>query len=96
MGLTIQQIRRSVWARRFKAGCPDQYEEAIDLAQNVGAVIVEQRDDHSAKGDFTWAIIPETNPEFWLDGLATKEKALALCARMQWPVKDSKNHLKKD
>lgn len=92
MGLTIQQIKRSAWARRFKAACPGQYEEAIDLAQNVGAVIVEQRDDHSAKGDFTWAVIPETSPEFWLDCLATKEMALVLCARMQWPVKNSKNH----
>lgn len=96
MGLTIQQIKRSAWARRFKAVCPGQYDEAIAVAQNVGEVSVEQRDDHGAKGDFTWAVIPEISPDFWLDGLATKEKALALCARMQWPVKNSKNHLKKD
>lgn len=87
MALTTTQIRRSAWARRFKATCPSQYLEAVELAQNVGAVSIEQRDDHSKKGDFTWAIIPDADPEFWLDGLSTKEQALALCERMQWPVK---------
>lgn len=87
MRLTTQQIKRSAWARRFQAACPSQYDEAIMLAQNVGTVTIEQRDDHSAKGDYTWAIIPETNPEFWLDGMASREKAIALCTRMQWPVK---------
>ena len=87
MTLTIQQIQRSASARRFKMACPGQYEEALALAQNVGSVSIEQRDDHGAKGDFTWAIIPEANTEFWLDGLVTKEKALALCARMRWPIK---------
>lgn len=88
MSLTIQQIKRTAWARRFKAACPYQYEEALALAQNIGAVSIQQRDDHSSKGDFTWAIIPEANQEFWLDGLATRDRALALCARMQWPVKN--------
>lgn len=73
MTLTIQQIQRSAWARRFKMACPGQYEEALALAQNVGSVSIEQRDDHGAKGDFTWAITPEANTEFWLDGLVTAE-----------------------
>lgn len=53
-------------------------------------VTIEQRDDHSAKGDYTWAIIPDNTPEFWLDGLPTKEKTVALCQRMQWPIKKVK------
>lgn len=89
LALTAQQIRRSAWARRFRVACPAQYQEALALAQNVGAVSIEQRDDHSAKGDFTWAVIPDANPEFWLDGLPTKEKALSLCGRMHWPVKNA-------
>lgn len=89
MALTTRQIKRSAWARRFRAACRYQYKEAIALAQNVGQVVIEQRDDHSAKGDFTWAIIPDANPDFWLDGLDTKQKALALCGRMQWPVRNA-------
>lgn len=89
MALTLQQIKRSAWARHFKTVCRYQYDEAIRLAQNVGQVVIEQRDDHSTKGDFTWAIIPDANTDFWLDGLGTREKALALCARMQWPVRNA-------
>lgn len=85
--LTIQQIKRSAWARRFKAECPEQYDEALYIAQNVGTVTLDLRDDHSAKGDYVWAIIPETNMEFWLDGLPTKAEAVKLCTRMGWPIK---------
>ena len=91
MSLSIQQLKRSAWARRFKAACPSQYDEALVLAQNTGMVRIEQRDDHCAKGDFTWAVIPEANPEFWLDGLPTRSKAVALCARMDWPVQDGQD-----
>jgi len=86
--LTIQQIKRSAWARRFKAACPDQYAEALLLAQNVGSVTIDLRDDHSAKGDYVWAIIPETNAEFWLDGLPTLKEAVKVCTRMAWPIKN--------
>jgi len=84
---TIQQIKRSAWARNFRTECPEQYQEAIALALQCSPVVIEQRDDHSTKGDFTWAIIPDANLEFWLDGVSSKERAIALCEKMGWPIK---------
>ncbi|EKD98129.1 MAG: hypothetical protein ACD_23C00570G0004 [uncultured bacterium] len=85
-----EQIESSDWAKRFQAACPTSYIEAIDLAERVLWVCVEQRDDHSSRGDYLWAVIPEIEPEFWLDALPTKRKAMAVCREMGWQIRQTK------
>lgn len=84
--MTRSEIELTEWAKRFKAECPTSYAEAIQLAEHVDRVVIEQRDDHSAKGDFLWAIIPECDTDFWLDALPTKKAAVAVCREMNWLV----------
>ena len=84
----MQNIEQTDWARRFKAGAPYQYEEALGIAARLNWVVLEHRDDHSAKGDYLWAILPDCNPEFWLDALSTKEEAIAVCKAMSWKIKE--------
>jgi len=57
------------------------------LAEKTEWVAIDKRDDHSSKGDFVWAIIPEIDTEFWLDGTRTKKDALAVCKEMNWRVR---------
>lgn len=83
----MQNIEQTEWARRFKAGAPFQYEEALGIAARLNWVELDQRDDHSAKGDYLWAILPDVNPEFWLDATQTKEEAIAVCEAMGWTIK---------
>lgn len=80
-------IEQTEWARRFKAGAPFQYEEALAVAASLTWVVLDHRDDHSAKGDLVWAILPDVNPEFWLDATTTKEEAIAVCKEMGWTIK---------
>jgi hypothetical protein len=87
MNISKNDIELSQWAGRFKAGCPTSYNEAITLANKVDFVVIEKRDDHSSKGDFLWAIIPECDQDFWLDALPTKKAALSVCREMQWCVR---------
>lgn len=84
--MTRSEIEATEWARRFKAECPTSYEDAIKLAEVVDRVVIERRDDHSSKGDFLWAIIPECRTDFWLDALPTKQAALVVCREMKWRV----------
>lgn len=80
--MMIVQIEQTAWAKRFLVACPTDYRQAIALAEKVEWVTIEKRDEHSAKGDFVWAIIPEIDTEFWLDGMKTKREALAVCKEM--------------
>lgn len=82
------QLRRSKWAKNFKCECPQQYEDAILHASTLKYVKIEKLDDHSFVGDFVWAIMPDTNPEFWLDGLTTYDEAFQLCNEMNWTIND--------
>ena len=81
------EIEATEWAKRFKVECPNSYEEAITLAEKVEHVVIDQRDDHSSRGDSLWAIIPECDTEFWLDALPTKKAAMAVCREMNWRVR---------
>ena len=80
-------IDQTAWAARFKAGAPYQLKEALDIAERLNWVVIEHRDDHSAKGDLLWAILPDVNPEFWLDATPTKDEAIAICESMGWPIR---------
>lgn len=85
--MTRDELEATEWAKRFKAGCKTMYEDALKLAAKVDRVVIEQRDDHSSKGDFLWAIIPDCDTEFWLDALPTKKAAVAVCREMHWRVR---------
>ena len=84
----MQDIEKTEWARRFKAGAPYQYDEALAIAARLSWVVLEHRDDHSAKDDCLWVILPDVNPEFWLDATPTKDEAVALCKTMGWAIKE--------
>ncbi len=86
--MTMQDIEKTEWARRLKAGAPFQYAEAMAIAARLSWVALDHRDDHSAKGDLLWAILPDVDPEFWLDATPTKEEALGLCKSMGWNIKE--------
>jgi hypothetical protein len=88
MTVSIEKIESSDWAQRLKVEAPWCYKDAIKLAIELEWVTLEKRDDHSAKNDFVWAIIPDCSEEFWLDGLPTKEAALEVCRQMSWPVRE--------
>ena len=81
------KIEDTAWAKRFKAECPTAYDDAIKIAGETSHVTLEKRDDHSAKGDFVWAITSVTEPDFWLDGCKTKKEALAVCKELKWVVR---------
>lgn len=85
----MRKIQESDWAKRFKEHAPRQYREALALAQRLQWVVIAHRDDHSAKGDRLWAITPDADPEFWLDATRTKAEAVAICASLDWPIKDA-------
>jgi hypothetical protein len=87
MGLSTKQIADSDWAKLFAAEAPWLLDEALQIAENLQWVKIVQLDDHSLKGDFVWAIIPDCSPEFWLAGLESKEEALSLAEKMSWRVK---------
>ena len=87
MSRAVGSIEQSAWAARFKAGAPYQLKEALDIAERLNWVVIEHRDDHSAKGDCLWAILPDVNPEFWLDATPTKDEAIAICEAMGWPIR---------
>lgn len=84
----MQNIEQTEWACRFKAAAPYQYEEALEIAQRLKAVVIERRDDHGAKGDFLWAIVPDVDPDFWLDAAPTRTEAESICASTGWPIKE--------
>lgn len=85
--MTIDEIEQTNWAKRFKEECPTSYKEAIELAERVEWVFIEQRDDHSSQGDYVWAVIPEINQEFWLEACKVKKDSLAACREMGWRVR---------
>jgi len=85
----MNDIQQTEWAHRFKVGAAYQYQEAIEIAQRLNWVTLERRDDHSSKGDCLWAILPDVNPEFWLDATPTREEAQQICASMGWPIKET-------
>lgn len=70
------EIEATDWATRFLAECPTSYREAIDLAVRIAEensfVVVEKRDDHSSKGDYLWAVIPECSNDFWMEAVPKK------------------------
>lgn len=88
-------IENSEWAKRFHSESPFQLQEAISIAKTLKSVVIEQRDDHSAKGDYLWAIIPDCNPDFWLDATKTKKQAMAICREMGWKVSIKMRKVKK-
>lgn len=87
MSRAVGSIEKSAWAARFKACAPFQFKEALEVAERLNWVVIEHRDDHSAKGDCLWAILPDVNPEFWLDATPTKDEAIAICEAMGWLIR---------
>jgi hypothetical protein len=83
--MTKTELKKTKWAKEFKKECPDQYEEALELALNPDLRVFIQKSD--ASGIVLWAVSTgELNPEFWLDAKKTKKEALALCKEMGWKV----------
>lgn len=74
------------WAKRLKKEAPYFYEESLALVKRLGSVTISQKDDHSFKGDYTWAITPDVAPDFWLDSFDDLEQAKKLCRVMGWRV----------
>lgn len=87
--MSARNLKRTGWARRFKREAPYHYAEALSIAERLHWVVLERRDDHSAKGDYLWAILPDIEPEFWLDATPTRAEAQAICAALGWPIKET-------
>ena len=81
------ELEVSAWAKRLKAECPTSYKDAIDVALSVRAVVIEKRDDYSARADFVWAIIPDDQTDFWLHALPTRKAAIDVCQNMRWTIR---------
>lgn len=87
----IEHIEQTPWAKNFKAKAKFDYPEALaialELSNGSGKVSLQRRDDHSSAGDYLWAIIPDSHPDFWLEALEDKQAAIGLCRQMGWSTK---------
>lgn len=86
--MTLSEIKRSSWARRFKKSAPVSYARALEYASEPELrVSVELRSDLSDDKP-VWAIViiePRScDLDFWMDALKTKEAAESLCTQMGW------------
>ncbi len=83
----VMHPEKTKWARRYKQNDKSTFDEALRLVKKLNSVTIAQRDDHSFKGDYLWAITPNNAPDFWLDALPSLDEATVLCRIMGWPVK---------
>ena len=86
--MTLPEIKRSPWARRFKKLAPTSYARALEYAAEPGLLVsIELRSDISVDNP-VWAIVvmdPRSGDvDFWMDTVRTKESAVKLCEAMGW------------
>ena len=77
-------IEKTAWAKRFKKEDSMSYERAIELVSVPDLVVDIYQTDET--GEKVWAIVPEDDPEFWLDAFKRKQNAVSLCKKMNWRI----------
>jgi len=77
---------RSAWARSFKKGDKCGFEQALALACTPDLPV--DLCWNADTGELRCAIVPVSAPGFWMDAPFTLEKAMALCKRMGWVVRN--------
>ena len=86
--MTLTEIKRSTWARRFRQSAPVSYARALEYASEPRLqVSIELRKD-LCEDKPLWAIVvvePKSGDEdFWMDAFPKKESAVKLCETMRW------------
>ncbi len=86
--MTISELKRTTWARRFKRTAPSSFARALEYAAEPGLqVSIELRKDLSEDKPL-WAIVvvePRSgDDDFWMDAFREKDNAVALCEAMGW------------
>ncbi len=77
-------LESSDWARRFHVDAPVSYREGIEFAMEAGLRVFLKHTEEN--GEPQWAICVEERPEFWMDAVATRAEAVALCKAMAWKL----------
>ena len=73
-------LARTHWAMKFKKKSPGACPKAISYASRAGLKV---RLVWLAKNaDLVCVIVPDLNPGFWLDSVATRRQANSLCRKM--------------
>ena len=66
-------IKKTAWAKRFK-------KKAAIISDLV--VDIYKTDEYKN----LWVVVPEIEPDFWLDCFKKRSDAVALCKKMNWRI----------
>ena len=86
--MTLSEIKRTTWSKRFKRDAPVSYARALEYASEPGLLVsIELRSDLDENHP-VWAIVvlePRSGDnDFWMDAFPKKESAVKLCEVMGW------------
>ena len=77
-------LEATAWAQSFRIDAPVSYREGLDFAMEPGLRVFLRRTEEN--GEPQWAICVEERPEFWMDAVATRAEAVAVCKTMGWKI----------
>lgn len=73
------------WARSFYETCSfDSFKKALEYANTPNLEVYIER--ATERGPVEWVILPESDPNFWLEVCKTKKAAVAFCKAMGWKI----------
>jgi len=80
--MSPQQRAFDEWSAEFRRMCPADHGRALEYASDPDLCVDIIRTDET--GEVQWVIVPEVDPEFWLDSFASKTAALTFCRKIGW------------
>lgn len=78
---TEERLRKTEWFREYAKDAPGSSEEALKFALTERDFEIRKSTD---TGPTLFVVVPKSDPEFWMDGLETRELAVSLCRAMGW------------
>lgn len=74
-------LRKTEWFKEYLEDAPSSAEEALKFALTEPLFEIRKSKD---TGKILFAISPKSDPDFWMDGLETRELAMGVCQALGW------------
>lgn len=82
--MTKSQIKKTEWYKRFKKIATSNLEEALYYASDPNTKYCIYKNDDMYSGTFLYAIVVNSDKNFWMDAFDKKKDAVKFCKEMGW------------